>query len=317
MGRHMIRLILLAALVAAPAAAELHYVIIQGLGGEPSYAERFAEEVDRIAEGAKQSATSPDNVHVLRGETARREAIADTFTRLADELTEEDQLAVILIGHGSYDAQAYKLAIPGPDFTDRRLAEWLDAIPAQRQLVVNTTSSSGASMETLQREGRVVVTATKSGRERTATFFSKYWAAAFEDPEADVDKNETVTAQEAFDFADAKVQEFFESGKLLASEHARIEGEMAESFTLARLGSAAEALSDPALRPLLAEKEGIETKIAQLKLKKDAMSETEYFVELQELLIELAQVQERIATQTSSTPAAETPTADSPARSVP
>lgn len=295
----MIRVILLAALVAAPLAAELHYVIIQGLGGEPSYEERFTEEVDRIAAGAEQSAGSASRVHVLRNESARRESIADTFTRLAAELEADDSLAVMLIGHGSHDGEAYKLAIPGPDITDRELAQWLDAIPAERQLVVNTTSSSGASLETLARENRIVVTATKSGRERTATFFGKYWAAAFDDPEADVDKNDAITAQEAFDFANAKVESFFESGKLLASEHALIEGEMAGSFTLARLGSAAEALSDPALRPLLDQKDSLETKIAQLKLRKDAMSEDEYFAELQQLLIDLAEVQERIATQTS------------------
>lgn len=295
----MIRLTLIAALAAAPLAAELHYVIIQGLGGEPSYEERFTEEVDRIAAGARQSAGSDELVHVLRNETARRESVASTFDRLAKSLAADDSLALILVGHGSVDSDVYKLAIPGPDITDRELAQWLDALPAKRQLIVNTTSSSGASLETLMNEGRVVVTATKSGRERTATFFGKYWAAAFDDPEADVDKNETVTAQEAFEFADAKVKEFFESGKLLASEHARIEGNLAGTFTMARLGSSAQALSDPSLRPLISEKDGIENKIAQLKLRKDAMSEEAYFTELQRLLISLAEVQEKIAEQSS------------------
>jgi hypothetical protein len=166
--------------------------------------------------------------------------------------------------------------------------------------VVNSTSSSGASLETLQGQGRIVITATKSGRERNATVFSRYWAEAFGDPEADLDKNQTITVQEAYQYAETKVTEYFETARLLASEHPRMEGELASTFTLARLGEAAQIMSDPSLQPLMKQREDLQTKIELLKLRKDAMGEGEYFAELQTLLLKLAELEEQISAETAA-----------------
>ncbi len=167
-----------------------------------------------------------------------------------------------------------------------------------RQLVVNTTSASGGAAETLTTPSRIVVSATKNGRERNATVFSRYFAEAFESPEADQDKNEIVTVAEAFRYAEAKVQAHFEEAKRMATEHPRLDGELAETFTLARLGAAAEALNDPTIRPLIAKREKLEIAIDELKLQKDAMNELEYFDKLQGLLIDLAEVQVEISALT-------------------
>jgi hypothetical protein len=236
-------------------------------------------------------------VQLLRGPDARRENLIKVFTEL-QTLTDEDSLAVILIGHGTYDGDDYKFNIPGPDLTATRLANLLDKVPATRQLVVNTTSASGGAVDTLSTPSRIVVSATKNGRERNATVFSRYWADAFESPEADQDKNETITVAEAFRYADAKVTAHFEEAKRMATEHPRMDGELADSFALARLGAAAEALSDPALRPFIDKREKLEIAIDELKLQKDAMSEFEYFNKLQSLLIDLAEVQAEISAQT-------------------
>ncbi len=63
--------------------------------------------------------------------------------------------------------------------------------PPTRQLVVNMTSSSGGSIEFLRKPTRVVITATKTGTEKNATVFARYWAEALRDPAADADKNES------------------------------------------------------------------------------------------------------------------------------
>jgi len=64
--------------------------------------------------------------------------------------------------------------LPGPDISALELAALLDRIPA-RQLVVNMTSASGASFAALQKENRAIITATKSGTEKNATLFARYW----------------------------------------------------------------------------------------------------------------------------------------------
>jgi hypothetical protein len=290
---------LLAALAAAPSPAALHYVIVQGLPGEAQYDERFSEETGKIAEAARRTTADPARVHLLQARGATREKIVETFLALKDQLNAEDTVAVILVGHGTYDGSDYKFNIPGPDITASRLKNLLDDLPAERQLVVNATSSSGASLEALQGKGRIVITATKSGRERNATVFSRYWAEAFENPEADADKNQTITAKEAYQYAETKVKVYFENARLLASEHPRMEGELASSFTLARLGESAAILADPALQPLVKQREDLQTKIELLKLRKDAMGETEYFNELQGLLLKLAELEEQISAESA------------------
>jgi len=291
----MLAALLPAGLMTASAAS--HFVIVEGLGGAPEYDERFQEEAARVAAAARRSAGDDARVRLLRGAEARRDNLIKVFTEL-QSLQEDDSLAVILIGHGTYDGDDYKFNIPGPDLTASRLAELLDKVPAMRQLVVNTTSASGGAADKLASPSRIVVSATKNGRERNATVFSRYWADAFESPEADQDKNETITVAEAFRYADAKVTAHFEEAKRMATEHPRIDGELADSFTLARLGAAAEALSDPALRPFIAKREKLEIAIDELKLQKAAMSEYEYFEKLQTLLIDLAEVQAEITART-------------------
>jgi hypothetical protein len=176
---------------------------------------------------------------------------------------------------------------------------------------VNMTSSSGGAIEALRKTGRVVVCATKSGTEKNATVFARYWAEALRDPAADTDKNEAISALEAFTFAQRKTTEFFETQKRLATEHSVIEdtgkgegertptaengqGRLASAFPLVRLGANAAAARDPGKRPLLAKKEEIEQAIDRLKYEKAAMPSAEYRKQLTALLLELAKVQEAL-----------------------
>ena len=66
-------------------------------------------------------------------------------------------------------------------------------------------------------DGRTVITATKSGSEKNATLFGRYWVEALRDPSADTDKNETVSALEAFHYAQTKTAAFFTEQKRLAT----------------------------------------------------------------------------------------------------
>ena len=112
----------------------------------------------------------------------------------------------------------------------------LDGV-AGGQLVVNTSSSSGATLDRLKGDERILILATRSGAERHATRFGNYFAAALSEPSADLDKNRMVTAEEAFGFAERQVADFYERNGQLATEHPRLEGEQAARFSLARLGA--------------------------------------------------------------------------------
>ena len=284
-----------------------YYVTVSGLGGEPDYEQRFtalAKDLDKLFKAAASDA----HVYTLTGSDATKAKLTDTLVQIAREAKPEDEFTMILIGHGSYDGEEYKFNLPGPDITGEDLAILCDRIPAKRQLIVNTTSASGGSIGALQREGRVVIAATKTGTEKNATVFARYWVDALRDTAADTDKNETITALEAFVYADRKTAAFYESQKRLATEHPVLEdtgkkeavrapsaengeGLLAANFTILRIGSAQKAANDPAKRALLDKKEELERKIDLLKYQKAAMSADDYKKQLTDALLELAKVQ--------------------------
>jgi hypothetical protein len=295
-------------LASLSAHATTFYVTLSGLGGEADYEQRFkmwAEDIDSSLKRAGGDAT------VVTLTAPQREQVRAKLSEVARQAKPDDALVLMLIGHGSFDGTDYKFNLPGPDITAMELASLLDRIPASRQLVVNMTSCSGGAIPFLQKKNRIVITATKTGTEKNATVFARYWAEALREPAADVDKNETVSALEAFHYAQHKTSDFFDSQKRLATEHSVLEdtgkgegerspgaengeGKLAASFTVVRLGANAAAARDPNKRPLLEKKEQLEQEIDKLKYEKAAMAEQDYKRQMTTLLLELAKTQEAL-----------------------
>jgi hypothetical protein len=284
---------LLLLLVGAPGAhAASHTFIVSGLGGEPQYDQRFREQAAAVAEAAKSTAET--EVTVLSGEQADRESVRKQLRALAAKAAAEDRVTVVLIGHGSFDGEEYRLNLPGPDITATELGNLFDQLRARDQLIVNATSASGAVAERWKRNGRVVITATKSGGERTATRFGEFWKQAVASPEADVNKDEVVSAAEAYEFATRKVADAFKSDASLATEHARIEGTGAERFVVARFGAAAVLSADPEVNALYAQRTNLENELTAVKERKQSMPEDVYYDELETVLVKLATLQRQI-----------------------
>jgi hypothetical protein len=281
---------------AAPAHAELYYLIVSGLGGEATYEEQFAKDTDALAAVARRT-TAQNRVMVLKGEGATREAVVTGLESLKTRAKAADNLVVMLVGHGSYDGETYKLNLPGPDIDGEELAKLLGAVPARSQLVVNATSASGAVLEKWAAEGRTLITATRSGFERNATRFAQHFAAALAAGSADINKNGSITAQEAFDYASRSVADSFEKDGALATEHPQIAGGAAGRFTVARLASAGPAepvATNPAVAALVTEREKLDGEIEALRGRRESMANDAYLAELQRLLVQLADVQAKI-----------------------
>jgi hypothetical protein len=295
---------------ARPAQAATYYLTVAGLGGEPDYEQRFAAMAAALDKSFKNSGTDA-HVYTLSGNDATRVRLNEALALVASQARPEDDLVIVLIGHGSFDGVEYKFNLVGPDISGQELAVLCDRIASKRQLIVNTTSASGGSIAALQKPGRAVIAATKSGTEKNATVFARYWVDALHDPTADVDKNNAITALEAFQYAAHKSAEFYEIQKRLATEHAVFEdtgrseavrgpstesgeGLLLSNFTVVRIGAAERAAADPAKRELLVRKEDLEQKIDALKYNKAAMSDEVYKQQLTESLVELAHVQQEL-----------------------
>lgn len=292
-------------------AAALHaatfYVTVAGLGGEPDYEQRFqsqAQEIDKLLHGSSGDA----KITTLYGSQAAKANVQNALAQVARQAKPDDAFVLMLIGHGTFDGYDYKMNLPGPDISGVELASLLDRIPCTRQLVVNMTSASGGSRASLEKANRVVITATKSGTEKNATVFARFWVEALRDPSADTDKNETVSALEAFNYASNKTAEFYDTQKRLATEHPTLEdtgqgdgerkpspengeGLKAAQFSLLRIGTAQIAANTPEKKALLEKRDQLEAEIDKLKYEKAALPADEYKKQLQDLLIQLAKTQ--------------------------
>jgi hypothetical protein len=283
------------------ASAALQVVIVEGLGGEELYTHQFDAEVEALHK-ASAALTDYGHIRVFQGAAARRADVLGYFRTLAGQLQAEDRVLVYLIGHGSFDGLEYKFNIPGPDLTGHDIAGALNALPAEQQVLIATGSSSGALQELLGKPTRVVITGTRSGNEKNATHFGEAFVAAFTDPSADLDKNGAISAREAFDFAARRVKDQFEHETQLATEHPTLAGERAARFTLAQLVPAGASSAGqgqgqgqgavPA--ELGHERDELNAQIEELRLRKDKLPEGDYNAQLERLLLQLAQVQERI-----------------------
>jgi len=293
--RNRLSSLAVALVTVSPCFATTYMVTVAGLGGETDYEQRFtllANDTDKIL---KSGGGADRVVETFKGADSTKAKVTAALNQIASQAKAQDVLVLMMIGHGTFDGTEYKFNLPGPDISGTELAGLLNRIPATRQLVVDMTSASGGVTPALKKDGRTVITATKNGMEKNATVFARFWVEALRDPAADTDKNEIVSALEAFHYAQTKTDAFFKDQKRLATEHAQLEDQTkAAAFPLVRYGSAAAVVNDPAKRDLVSKKEEIENKIDALKFEKDLMNPEDYKRQIAALLLELAKTQELI-----------------------
>ncbi len=306
--------VLTLALLPALAHAELYITIVQGLGGLPEYDQEF-DEVRAKVQAASVTLTSEERVFTFNGEDATREALLAHFKTLEDRMGDGDRAAIYLIGHGSFDGEEYKYNIPGPDLTTDDLKGVLEALPGQNHVVITTGSTSGALAEGItgvraprdENDTRaieaaaetpskyLIVAATRNGNERNATHFGRFFAEALVSPEADLNKNDTISVQEAYDYATREVEAYFSNENRLSTEHAQLRGEGAVQFSLSRLNALEYESDDPELSELLEQRAALDAEIEELQLRRSTFaSNREYLQALQALVLESAELTEQI-----------------------
>jgi hypothetical protein len=281
-------------------------VIINGPGGEATYTKQFDEWTaqlksllsDRYGFDAK-------NITVPR---ATAEEVKGVFGTLKSQLDANNVLFVFLIGHGSFDGKESKFNLIGPDLSASEYNALLSALPTKRVVVFNMSSASGEFIKSLAAKGRIVVTATRNGKETNATRFTGFFIAALTATDADTDQDGHTSVLEAFVYANRLTADFYKRAGRLASEHALIddngdgvghekveagEGLLARATYLDSL-SIDEAAATAATGRLLKERTRLEGEIEQLIARKGSTPEAEYESTLERLFIELAKINRSI-----------------------
>ena len=277
-------------------AQQTHLLVITGASGDEEHAKKFQQWATAFIDTAKKKEAVPDgNITFLSERAATKAAVEKAFADIGAKAKANDELFVLLIGHGSFDGATAAFNLMGPDLTADDYARLLAKFTAERVVFVNTASASGAFLKPLAAPGRVIVTATKTGGERNETDFPQYFVAAFGDDAADRDRNGHVSVGEAFEYAKAKVVEAFQKKGLLLTEHATLddsgEGQLASAVFLGG-GQGRSALqvdtSDPELKALADQRDAIDRQIVDLRARKASMDAAAYDAEMEKLLTALA-----------------------------
>lgn len=302
-------------------AQESHVLVVEGLAGNPSMGERFQRWATRLVDASvDRFGVLPENVTYLAPDPevdpdrVDGESRAETVERAIDEIRQSmedgDRLLLVLIGHGTWDGEESRFALPGPDLTASDFARLLQGFPEGSLAVVNTASASGAFLPVLSEPGRIVITATSTGRERNATEFGRFFTEALAGEGADMDQDGTVSLLEAFTYARTEVERHYEQENILLTEHALLDdsgdgegsdapsregddGSLAARFVLEPSPSTL-AEGDPELRALYEERLRLEEQVRDLNARSDQLEPDEYQSSLESLLVELAELNQRI-----------------------
>ena len=297
-------------------AGERYALIITGASGGEQYAQKYdAWRVAFTTTLRDKFHYAPDRTVVLAEtasdgvQTSTREHVRKALTDLRARLTKDDQLLVLLIGHGtSIDGDEAKFNLVGPDLS---ASEWLDLIRQipGRVVFVNTTAASFPFLRKLAGRGRVVVTATDSAAQQFETVFAEYFVKAFEDPAANFDKNGRVSIWEAFTYASNAVRQSFEQKGQLPTERPLLDdtgagiGREAQNpgtdGAIARITylepDAPLALpADSTQAALVRRRAELEAQLEALRARKESMPEDDYAAELEKILVEIARVSAEI-----------------------
>jgi hypothetical protein len=318
--------VFLLASAAALEAKESYLVIIAGIGGDDAHKDRFHKwsmamrdaalgrhglSADRVFYLGESPEMAPDAIYAK----STKENIASLFSKLSTSVAPGDQIYLLLIGHGTFDNEEARFNLPGRDLSASEFDALLAPFHEQQIVFVDTSSASGAFLTVLAKPNRIVVTATKSGFERNEAQFGGYFVEAYSGDAGDTDKNQRVSVMEAFEYARQRVSGFYEEENLLMTEHAQLDDDgdgkaVAEasrqegaragaSFLMGKAAvagglSPSDLASDPELAGLVETRRQLEGRVEALKLQKDSMPEDTYLQELERLLLELANVSQRI-----------------------
>ncbi|MGE0621504.1 MAG: hypothetical protein AB7I04_02450 [Pseudomonadales bacterium] len=273
---------------ASASAGDTRALVVAGLGGETAYEEEFQQQATRLRD---RLADVTDDVTLLKGDAASTPAVTAALEELSARLGADDTLLFAFIGHGSWDDEHFRFNVPGKDFTAAELGGWLDAAPAENQIVIVTGAASGAVQDVLAADGRTLITGTRSGDQRNTTVFGRYFTAALSDDAADTDKDGRITAVEAFRFAEASVAVHYSRAGEMSVEHPVSSGPE-PVLVLARLEPGRERSTADA--GLIARRDELELDIASLKSRRDDYTTAAYFAELQTLLLEMATIEAQL-----------------------
>jgi len=308
-------------------AQERHALLIGGLGGDADNTERFLGFLRDTDTALQAVGLAPDQITVLAEAAGQEQPYVDglsndegiraAFRALNQRVGVDDEVIVMLFGHGSMAGGEARFNIPRRDLAAADYAALLSALPTSTVRFVNTASSSGPFVEALAAPDRLVLTATRSGQPRNQTRFPDYFVEVLQADDADLNRDGNRSWAELFQFAAEATLESFRAENKLPSEIALLDAngdgtgmpveeldDTLDAEAGARLwfsqGQLAQALATASgsqrdqLEALIAQQRTLEDEVAAVRATKASADEDAYYDALENVLVRLARLSDEI-----------------------
>jgi len=284
-------------------------LVVVGAPGEKDFEPIFAETAANWSAACQKVGKKM----VLLDSSTGTNQLAEMTRILSSQAAADDELWIVLVGHGTFDGKEAKFNLAGPDISAVQAGKLIGPIP-RPVVFINTSSSSAPFLNEISGTNRIVITATRSGWEENYARFGKFLSKSIADPEADIDKDGQVSALEAFLTAARQVEEFYAGEKRLATEHALIDdngdkkGTGSNFFRGVRATKKAEDNSEldgfrahqiyflpnaeeaKLSAPMRKRRNELELSLENLRGKKKDLPEEEYLRKIEPILLELSRL---------------------------
>lgn len=303
--------------------AKQHLIVIIGAPGTDEYKEVFATWATRWTRAAEHANADCTVIGNTEPPSTDLDKLTDAISKSISVETPEP-VWIVFIGHGTFDGRTASLNLNGPDVSAEKMAELLR--PAQRPIAfIACASCSSPFINALSAPGRIVISATKDGNQIQYSRFGDAMSQAISGLDADINRDGQTSLLEAWLFASRRTAEFYTTEGRLATEHALIDdngdgkGTRAEVYDGDRLklnienadqldGSQAARWNfirsdeERRLTPEQREtRDHLEQQLEVLRRRRDKLTEAEYLVQLEAILVPLARLYESIELPTAPT----------------
>ncbi|MDE0399585.1 MAG: DUF3857 and transglutaminase domain-containing protein [Candidatus Poribacteria bacterium] len=259
--RHKYIVILTVMLISTTAFAADHVLIIGGTAGEKSFYDAFWSATSRFHEllideyGYTQEQITflfedmggAEASGIVDTESKREQVLA-AFAELAETVQSSDRFLLFMLGHASRTGRGdLKFNLRGPDITEAEYITLINAIPAERQILIFGFPYSGKLVPQLSKSGRIILTSSSPNEGYSVQAgFGNFFVDAFFSAANDTDRNGDISLLEAFLSLQTRTKDFYEKDGKVQSEHPHLDDNGDRDATR-NLAAVAEETDDGAL----------------------------------------------------------------------
>ena len=203
-------------------------LIVSGISKDPSDQATKSQAVSGLREFLlKHMNVDPQKLMVLAADKAQAppssglqstaSQIARTIDTLASTVRPGDRFIFYYVGQANAIGDDLRFNLPGPDMTQKELAERLSVIKAGTQLIVLDCPCAALAAKALAGPNRIVVCASTATQVH-GTRFSPHFVRALTQPQTDTNNDGKVSLLEAFAATARQIEQWYRQKEILPTE---------------------------------------------------------------------------------------------------